>query len=253
MSWTTAQTYRRDLCVVVAGIIAITLLGWAYLIDAASPGHAGHHHGVVAWDAGQLILGMTMWTVMMIAMMLPTATPMLLTFTRLQHRRHSAPTALRMVWLFVGGYLFVWTLFSLLAASAQWALYGAGQMTSAMGRVSPLLGGVLLLVAGIFQLTGLKDACLNGCRSPLAFLLNEWRPGFQGAWHMGVRHGVYCVGCCWLLMLLMFAGGVMNLAWMAAITLFVLLEKLLSPSRWFERASSALLLTVGMLTIFINL
>lgn len=250
MIQTSAQAYRRDRWLVLLGMGGVSLLSWAYMLDAAKPAHQAMAMPVSSpWDAGLLVLSLVMWSVMMIAMMLPTATPMVLSFTRIQYGRQPAVRAVRLTWLFMAGYLLAWIGFSLIAAVAQWTLYSLGLMSSAMGRATPFLGGILLMSAGLFQWSGLKEACLTYCQSPLNFLLNQWRPGGWGALNMGLRHGMFCVGCCWLLMLLMFVGGVMNLVWIAAITVYVLAEKLLPGMRRYGRAMGVLLVAVGILQV----
>lgn len=241
MSVTGAQAYRQDRLLVLAGTVALSLLSWGILV---SPRHG--HSITAAWDPGSLLISVVMWAVMMVAMMLPSATPMILAFIRLLHQRQPRPVALTLSWLFVAGYLLAWTAFSLVAGLAQWGLHGLGLMTTAMGRTDPLPGGVMLMAAGAFQWSGFKNACLSQCRSPLDFLLHQWRDGTGGALTMGLHHGTYCVGCCWALMLLMFAGGVMNLAWMGAIAVYVLLEKLVPGLRQLEHASGWLLVGGGL-------
>ncbi|MGB4248665.1 MAG: DUF2182 domain-containing protein [Pseudohongiellaceae bacterium] len=259
MIQTSTQAYQRDRRVVIAGIVLISLLSWVYLFVIAAPSpvdhtlaHAAMHPAVAPWDGGFLALSIVMWSVMMIAMMLPTATPMVLSFTRLQHQREARSKAIRLTGWFSAGYLGIWIVFSLMAAFAQWALYSSNLMTSAMGSATPLMAGALLVAAGLFQWSGLKEACLSKCRSPLNFLLNEWRPGSSGALIMGLRHGIFCVGCCWVLMLLMFVGGVMNLAWMAAITIYVLLEKILPSVRMFASWTGVLLVFAGALVLWLG-
>lgn len=154
---------------------------------------------------------------------------------------------------FSAGYLAAWIVFGVLAATAQWVLYSSNLMTSAMGQATPILAGALLIAAGVFQWTGLKSACLTRCQSPLNFLLNEWRPGSHGALMMGLRHGVFCVGCCWALMLLMFVGGVMNLVWMAAIALYMLVEKIIPPLRGLGTLTGAPLVLAGVVTLGISI
>lgn len=252
---TSAQAYRRDRWAIIIGMAIISLLTWAYMVVMAAPGLVGRsHHGAMpdlaAWDLNLLVMGAVMWSVMMIAMMLPTAAPMVLGFSRVLHRQQAEARAKGLTWVFVAGYLLAWVGFSLPVALAQWALYSLGLMSSAMGAATPLIGGAVLIGAGLFQCSRLKDACLAKCQSPLGFLLNEWRPGSQGALIMGLRHGLFCIGCCWLLMLLMFAGGVMNLFWMAAITVYVLAEKLLPSLRQHARFIGALLIVAGVFYIF---
>lgn len=257
MIQTSAQAYRRDRWVVMAGIVLISLLSWAYLFMLAAPAspdfpvpaeHASHtafHPPPAAWDDSLLVLSIVMWSVMMIAMMLPTATPMVLSFTRLQHQREAPSKAIRLTAWFSAGYLGTWIVVSVMAALAQWTLYSSNLMTSAMGSATPLLGGALLMAAGLFQWSSVKAACLSKCRSPLNFLLDEWRPGNSGALIMGMRHGLFCVGCCWVMMLLMFVGGVMNLTWMAAITIYMLLEKILPSVRVLAALTGVLLTLAG--------
>lgn len=241
------RAYRRDRWLVLAGMATIALLSWAYMVTAANPGRApAAMTGPPAWDPGLLALSVPMWGTMMVAMMLPSATPVVLSFTRVQHRRGSHRQAVRRTWLFVTGYLIAWTLFDLAAAGIQWVLHSLGLMSSAMGRAGPFLAGGFLITTGLFQWSRLKDACLTGCRSPLNFLLNHWRKGGAGALTMGLHHGVYCIGCCWLLMLLMFVGGVMNLLWMAGITLYVLAEKMLPGMQALGRLTGALLIGAGV-------
>lgn len=251
MNRTSAGTYRRDRWLIIVSMVVLCLLSWSYLFHAAK---LGHHQTMAmpdatAWDGGLLAVSTLMWSIMMIAMMLPTATPMVLSFTRLQHRRWPRAHAARLIWSFIAGYLVAWSLFSLAAASGQWTLHGLGLMTAAMGRAAPFIAGAFLIGAGLFQWSSVKDACLSKCRSPLDFLLNEWRPGTRGALTMGLRHGLFCVGCCWMLMLLMLVGGVMNVFWMAAITLYVLAEKLLPRMREWGRLTGTLLMLTGILML----
>lgn len=254
LTLTLAQAYRRDRYLVLAGMVVISLLAWFYMVDAAMPDHQSHGQTMAmattgTWDAGLLLLSALMWSIMMIAMMLPSATPMVLSFIRLQLKRQSQRQAVGLTWLFIAGYLIAWTLFSLAAALTQWALHGLGQMSSAMGSVDPLLAGGFLIGAGLFQWSGLKNACLAKCRSPLNFLLNEWRGGGTGDLIMGLHHGAFCIGCCWMLMLLMLVGGVMNLLWMAAITFYVLAEKLVLKMQQWVRITGILLVAAGALII----
>ena len=190
------------------------------------------------WSALDAAFAFVMWSVMMIAMMTPSAAPMILAFHRLG--RSTRATA-----AFVGGYLAVWAAFSAIATVVQGALQALSMMDAGTMRVTPMLGGALFLVAGIWQLTPLRDACLSRCRSPVSFLMTEWRDGTRGAFVMGARHGAWCVACCWALMLLLFAAGVMNLLWVAAIGAWVLLEKTLPDARWLSRTGALAALAWG--------
>ena len=151
--------------------------------------------------------------------------------------------------VFLLGYLLVWTGFSALATLAQWGLHSAALLSPMMVSTSSVMGGVLLLAAGIFQWTPLKNACLIHCRSPLAFLMSEWRDGKRGALLMGVKHGSYCVGCCWILMALLFVAGVMNLLWVASITAFVLIEKVVPRGELVGHVAGGVLSLAGILLV----
>ena len=143
------------------------------------------------------------------------------------------------------GYLIIWTGFSLVATLVQWALHSASLLSTGMVRATPILGGILLILAGAFQFSQLKNACLTHCRTPVGFIMTEWREGYRGALIMGIKHGYYCVGCCWLLMALLFVAGVMNLLWMAIITVFVLVEKLLPAGDRIGRYAGVLFIVWG--------
>jgi predicted metal-binding membrane protein len=187
-----------------------------------------------------------MWAVMMVAMMVPSATPMIFAFLQVNRGRKAANRPFVPVTIFVVGYLAVWAAFSALATFAQWGLHRTALLSPAMAATSPALNGGLLIAAGIFQWTPLKLACLKGCRSPLSFLMGEWREGTGGAFVMGLRHGAYCVGCCWVLMALLFVAGVMNLLWVAVIALFVMAEKLLPRGELIARVSGVALILAGV-------
>lgn len=174
------------------------------------------------WDAINLLAVAAMWAVMMAAMMLPSALPMIRSFAELSARRGAAGHAQA----FVAGYLLVWSVFSLSATAAQWLLQAAGWIDPMGVSTAKPLSAALLLIAGLYQFTPLKRLCLRGCRSPIGFLVGEWRPGVRGALTMGWRHGLQCLGCCWALMALLFVGGAMNPAWVAALALAVAIEKL---------------------------
>lgn len=188
---------------------------------------------VRAWSTAEIMPLFLMWAEMMVAMMIPSAAPMILTFAMVNRKRRERERPFVPTSLFMAGYLIVWCVFSLAAALAQWALHGAALLTPMMESSSPVLGGALLISAGIFQWTPWKKSCLAQCRSPLQFLLGDWREGQAGALWMGIKHGAYCTGCCWLLMALLFVAGVMNMAWVAIITVLVLLEKMVPGGVWF--------------------
>jgi predicted metal-binding membrane protein len=180
-------------------------------------------------------------------MMLPSATPILLLFARVNRKEKSGgrpyvPTA-----AFAAGYLAAWGGFSALAAGLQWELERLGLLSSMMVPTNVWLGGAILIAAGAWQLTPIKNVCLRHCRSPLSFLANRWRAGRLGAFRMGLKHGVYCLGCCWFLMGLLFFGGVMNLYWIFGLAMFVLIEKTVPMGRWLARAAGVGLVGWGVM------
>ena len=215
---------KHDRVVVLLGVAAISLATWAYTLHmSAASDQTVHHHTRSGID---FFLLFWMWAVMMVAMMLPAVTPTVLLVAALNRRNrlHSSPFPAAVCFLI--GYVVTWTLFSLLAALGEIILHNRALLNTEMGAATPLVGSGFLLIAGLFQWSPWKNACLKHCRSPLGFLMTQWRPGALGSFRMGVLHGVYCTGCCWALMLLMFVSGVMNVWWFLALTGFVLVEKL---------------------------
>ncbi|GGC13725.1 metal-binding protein [Marivita lacus] len=193
---------------------------------ARLPGQPMEMGHAMAWTLPYAALMFLMWWIMMIAMMVPSAAPTILLHHSLT-RRPEAPQELRSTWAFVAGYLVVWAFFSALTATLQWAMQPLGLIAPGMMSLrGGWLAGAVLILAGLYQFTPLKRACLSHCQAPAVFLSNHWQPGARGAWSMGLRHGVFCLGCCWALMLLLFVGGVMNLYWIAGLALLVAAEKL---------------------------
>ncbi len=226
---------RRERAITLAGLASLVALAWLYLAhlsremaDMAAMGMAQ----MGPWTIADAALAVGMWAVMMVAMMLPSAAPMVLVFTAVNRKRRGAGGSRHLeTGMFVLGYLAMWGVLSLVAAGAQGAFHRAALLSDDLLASTPLVGSIILIGAGIYQLTPLKYACLSRCRTPLGFLLSEWREGRAGVFVMGLRHGLYCVGCCWILMALLFVGGVMNLVWIAAIAGFVLLEKVVPAGR----------------------
>jgi len=222
-----------------AVLVLVPLVCWAWIVvlsrDMYGPmTGASAWMMTPAWDAPHLFLLWTMWAVMMTGMMLPSAAPMIL----LAGGRQAYFLAL--------GYVSVWAAFSAGATALQWVLMRALILTPMMEMSSARAGAVLLAAAGVYQWTPLKRACLTKCQSPMAFLMRRWRSGSSGAFRMGAEHGAYCVGCCWALMLLLFAGGVMNLWVIAGLTAFVAFEKLTPAGAWSARISGLLLVALGV-------
>jgi predicted metal-binding membrane protein len=235
----------RERVVVLCGLAALTALSWAYMWYLARDGMAMCMVNMNPWSRADLLALFTMWAVMMVAMMIPSASPVVLAFAGVNRTRCAQSLSYVPTTVFVLGYLAAWTTFSLLATLLQEALHTAALISSMGVSTSRILGGVLLALTGIFQWTPLKNACLGHCRSPLGFLLTEWREGARGAFLMGLRHGAYCTGCCWLLMSLLFIAGVMNLWWVAAIAAFVLIEKVTPFGSWVGRTTGVLLIAWG--------
>jgi len=253
---------KRDRAVILSALAGISVLAWVYMLYLAwampSMDMNGMETGSVeraveqampqmhAWGATELLLTFIMWAIMMVAMMVPSAAPMILLFATINRKRCQQQRPYVATGIFLAGYLVIWTLFSALATLAQWGLHSAALLSPMMVGTSPILGGALLVAAGVFQWTPLKHACLAHCRAPLDFLMSDWREGTRGAFTMGLRHGTYCLGCCWFLMTLLFVAGVMNLLWVAAITLFVLIEKVVPAGAVVGRIAGAVLVVAGI-------
>src|SRR5436190_1871608 len=249
-----ASLPRRDLVLISTCLILVTALAWAYLVHLDRQMSASMaHESMMAemdmtmdmrWSATDVFFTFTMWAVMMVGMMTGTAAPMLLFFAGAQAARGTRGNAVA-VTLFGVGYIIVWIGFSAGAALAQWLLHQTAMLTPAMAASNARLAGGILVAAGAYQLTPVKGACLTRCRSPLGFLMTNWRDGTLGALRMGLRHGVYCLGCCWLLMCLLFVAGVMNLMWVAALTAFVLVEKIGPSGLIVGRVAGAIMIASG--------
>ena len=240
---------RRDRAIALAGVAALTLLAWAVIVqlargmgrEGAMPGIAGAMAtpSPAPWRPAELLGLFAMWAVMMAAMMLPSAAPVVLLVLGVLRRRNASRLPFGATAAFLGGYLLVWVAYSAAATLAQWGLHSAALLSPDAMRAAPLVAGVLLVLAGVFQWTPLKQACLTHCRSPLHFLSTGWRDGTTGALFMGLRHGGWCLGCCWLLMALLFVAGVMNLAWVAVLAGLVLVEKAAPAGPLLGRAAGA--------------
>lgn len=257
MNATTAleRTLRHQRLLVIAGLLGASLLAWAYLLHmlADMPDMSVSLQQLSAlslhpWSGAYFLMIFLMWLVMMAAMMLPTAAPTILIYARVVGQKQAHEHAVIRGYLFAAGYLMTWTLFSLVATALQWLLETAATSSDVVTGYGTLVGGLLLVSAGLYQWTPLKRSCLAHCRSPLEFVSRHWRQGPTGALRMGMEHGLYCVGCCWMLMALLFVGGVMSLLWIAVIMIFVLVEKLAPQGvRAAQLGGVALLLMGGWL------
>jgi predicted metal-binding membrane protein len=224
---------------VLAALSVITLMAWLQLLRMAgqmdmgeSVAMAGMTVGIESWTLQYAWMMAVMWIVMMFAMMVPSAAPMVLLYAAVARKAAREGSTLAPSAVFMSGYLAAWSGFSLLATALQWLLDQAALLSPMLRLRSPAIGAMLLILTGFYQLSPWKETCLQHCRSPAQFLSSHWRQGPGGAFRMGVDHGLYCLGCCWVLMTLLFVGGVMNLWWIIGISLFVLAEKLMP---WGER------------------
>ena len=248
---------RHDRAIVLGALAAVSLLAWGYLLAGAGVGMETMDMGggqtmlmAPEWTLAYGIVVFLMWGIMMVAMMLPSVAPVTLLIAGIAKRRSEAGTAPGLSTAsFVCGYLAVWFGFAAVATLLQWQLDRAELLSEAMALGSTLVAGAVLIAAGIYQLTPLKQACLRHCRSPLEFLLHHWQSGAPGAFVSGARHGAFCFGCCWMLMALLFVGGIMNLAWIAGIALIVLIEKTLPWGGRMARATGIVLITWGALAV----
>jgi predicted metal-binding membrane protein len=255
---------RRDRAVVAAALAIVIATAWglvlwfAFSMPMESSGPSMDMPGmdmpgmlapgIMPWSMGDAVFMFIMWSVMMVGMMTPSAAPMILIYAgvgrhALQQGKPFASTG----W-FAGGYLAAWVGFALVATSAQWALERLALLTPMMRSASPLFGGALLMAAGLYQWTALKERCLSHCQAPLVFIGKHggFRGDYRGALQLGLRHGAYCIGCCWALMALLFVGGVMNILWIALLSIFVLIEKIVPAGRMISRSAGAALFILGL-------
>lgn len=281
MSERTLSLLRRDTVIVAVALAAIAALSWIYILNLAAaidmgsapsalpagsmagmPGMEPSHTGfprIVApafttWSLTDFVFMLTMWSVMMIGMMTPSASPMILLYARVgRHARSEHKIFAASAW-FASGYFLSWFGFALGATAAQWLLERAALLTPMMASSSGLFGGLILMLAGLYQWTPYKDSCLSQCQSPLGFIQRHggFRRDRLGAVQIGLKHGAYCIGCCWALMALLFVGGVMNVLWIAGITVLVLAEKVLPAGRIVSRVAGAVLVAAGAGTLLQN-
>ena len=247
---------RRDRLVLVAGLVAVLAMAWGWLIAGAGMEMSAVEMTAMArmdgwlmqpavWKPAYAVLIFAMWWVMMVAMMLPSAGPMLLLFARVNRKEKAAGAPLLPTALFATGYLLAWGGFAVVATGLQWGLESARLLSPMLATTNYWLGAAILVAAGLWQLTPLKAICLRHCRTPLGFLIGNWRAGRAGALRMGLEHGAFCLGCCWFLMVLLYFGGVMNLYWIAGLAVFVLLEKAIPLGHWLGRVAGIALVAWG--------
>jgi predicted metal-binding membrane protein len=243
---------QSDHLIVIACLVFVIALSWSYLLTGAgmSMGQVSMSRFMhqTQWDGGYALTMFIMWWVMMVAMMLPSALPMILLFTSLNQKMGAnSPMA---VTTFVAAYLLIWGGFSAIATSCQWWLVQHDLIAAMRPSNSTLLGAGLLISAGIWQLSPWKQTCLNHCRAPIQFLSENWQAGTMGALQMGLKHGLYCLGCCWVLMALLFYGGIMNLLWIIGLAIFILIEKVMPVNINISRYSGMILIAWGILLFY---
>lgn len=259
---------RRDRLLVAGALCVITALAWGYLLWLAAdmdmggmdmtgfrmiPAGLGFMAPVDApWGAIEFAFVFIMWAVMMIGMMAPSVAPMILMYARVGRQGNVTGKPLVATGWFAAGYFLTWIAFSLAATLVQWMVERAALLDSRMASASNVLGGVVLIAAGVYQWSPLKDVCLAQCRSPIGFLMHYggFRGDLPGCLLMGLHHGAYCIGCCWVLMALLFVGGVMNVLWIALLAVLVLLEKLAPFGRWIARAAGVACVAAGAGMLF---
>ena len=266
-----AAVLKRDRVIVAACLVVLTLLAWAYIVRLADdmemggmdmtgfrmiPAGMGLMMPVDApWHAIEFAFVFLMWAVMMVGMMTPSVAPLILLYARVGRQAAAESQPFATSAFLAGGYLSAWILFSFAATIAQWAVERQGWLTPAMSSESITFGGLTLIAAGLYQWTPLKDACLRQCQFPLQFIQRHggFRADAIGSFKLGARHGAYCIGCCWMLMTLLFVGGVMNVFWIALISIFVLAEKVVPVGRLISRLAGTLFFAVGVWLISLSL
>jgi len=260
---------QKDKAILIGGLVIVILLSWIYILSGAGMGmdilrmtipnsepmqSMNESNSLMdmdmmppaVWNSQYAILMFFMWWIMMIAMMLPSASPTILLHAHVIRKNYNEERSLSSTIIFTLGYIFSWGVFSLIATYTQWGLESFGLLSSMMSSNNVILGGGLLLIAGIYQLTPIKQSCLKHCRQPMQFLTEHWRNGIRGAFRMGLHHGLYCLGCCWFLMALLFVGGVMNLFWIGGLAIFVLLEKTIPSGHWVSKITGVFLILWGV-------
>jgi len=246
---------KRDRVVVLGSLTLVIILAWAYILAGAGmnmsattamPDALKMAAPGANWTPSYTGLMFVMWWVMMLAMMLPSAAPMILLFATVNRGSAAAPSRGIPTFIFAVGYVIVWGFFSLIATSVQWALTSTMLLDGMMQSTSRIFGAILLISAGAYQFLPVKDACLRHCQSPIQFVMAHWMPGRVGALKMGILHGIFCLGCCWFLMALLFLGGVMNLIWIGGLALYVLIEKFTRPEFNIGKIAGGVLIVWGL-------
>ena len=251
--------FKRNQFFVFFSLIFFIFLSWTYIIhlNSAMPDSMNSMVDGLSmpqfnqWTLNDLVSALLMWSVMMVAMMLPSAAPMILVFSAVNKKRLGDGREFVPTYIFVIGYILIWIAFSLFAASLQWLLHSLLILSPELKIISPMASSTILILAGVYQFTPIKNKCLKNCQNTFGFVTEYWREGKKGAFIMGLRHGLYCLGCCWVLMSLLFVAGVMNLLWVALIAVFILIEKIVKVGNWLSSTLGTLLITWGFWMFFL--
>jgi predicted metal-binding membrane protein len=242
---------ERERRITTTALVLVAAIAWLFIATGAGMSDMGTMDPSMVmaptpWEPSYAVAIFLMWWIMMAAMMLPSAAPAILLYDLVARKIEGSGSA---TLLFASGYVLVWGAFSVVAAVTHWALDQSGLLTMGMASASYVLSGLVLVAAGLWQLTPIKHACLLRCQNPLQFLSHGWRSGRFGPLRMGVAHGLHCLGCCWVMMGLLFYGGVMNLAWIAGLAIYILLEKSVPAQRWLTKFIGSLLIFAGTVSI----
>lgn len=247
---------KKDRIIVLIALFILSVLSWLYIIYLYNQMYPMNMDALFfampmtpQWSRTDFVLLFLMWFVMMIAMMTPSVTPLVIIFTLINRKRQQQQNPYISSGYLLSGYFLIWAAFSLFATLLQWLLQRASLLNPEMITTSKVLGGIILIAAGIFQFTPLKNTCLSNCRSPIGFIHQHWKDGKGGAIRMGIQNGVYCLGCCWILMILLFVSGIMNILWIAIISLFVLIEKFLSSVKVISFIVGIALIAYGIIVL----
>ena len=249
-----SQFLKRDQLFIFLGIFILVIFSWIYLFYSSLTMPAETSESIIQdmvmpqvnnWNIHDVLALFVMWSVMMMAMMLPSATPMILIFSTVNKKRFEQGNGFVPTWIFLSGYILVWIGFSIIATITQWLLHYFALLSSDLKLIDPVVSGIILIAAGAYQFTSIKNVCLKNCQTPLGFIMGNWRYGKRGALIMGLKHGLYCVGCCWVLMSLLFLAGIMNILWIALIAVFILIEKIVRRDRYVSYAAGFALMMLG--------
>ena len=243
-----ASVFNRDYLLVFPVLILLIVISWVYISNLSNSTDSMKEVSMIQgneWMLNDFIAVFAMWSAMMIAMMLPSAVPMILVFSTVNRKRRENGNSFVGTWIFVLGNVIVWVSFGFVASLLQFVLHNLSVISDQLKLINPFASGIVLVAAGIYQFTTVKDVCLNNCQSPLSFVLSFWKEGKTGAFLMGIRHGIYCMGCCWLLMALLFVAGIMNILWIALIAVFVVIEKMIKKQRLVSYAAGFALIILG--------